>query len=192
MISMRQNTALFAALLMLLAACGGGGTTAEPTPEAMVTEARTRIRAQEDSLFNKMVFDRRGALELRSVYIAYAERFPTDTLVPEYLFRAASVSRSLGEPQESLKLYDRVIKNFPSWSKIADAYYLRAFTIDSDLGRKGEAKTAYEEVIQRFPDHKFAADAKQMIENLQYTDEELIERFKRMNAAGEKPGTAAR
>lgn len=192
MTAMLRNPIPFATLLVLLAACGGGTPATEPTPEAMVSEARTRIRTQEDSLFNKMVFDRRGALELRSVYLAYAERFPTDSLVPEYLFRAASVSRSLGEPEETLKLYDRVIKNFPKWSKIADAYYLRAFTIDSDLGRKGEARTAYEEVVQRFPDHKFAADAKQMIENLQYSDEELIERFKRMNASGEQAGTSAR
>lgn len=190
--TMRNHPVLFALLLALSAACGGGEAPPASPPEATVDEARTRIRAQEDTLFSKMVFDRRGALELRSVYLAFAERFPLDTLVPEYLFRAASVSRSLGEPEETLKLYDRVIKNFPSWSKIADAYYLRAFTIDSDLGRKGEAKTAYEEVIQRFPEHKFAADAKQMIENLQYTDEELIERFKRMNATGEVQGAASK
>ncbi len=188
---MRYTGTFLLFIALLFAACGEkAATQAEATPEALVAEARTRIRAQEDSLFNKMVFDRRGALELRSVYLAYAERFPTDSMAPEYLFRAASVSRSLGEPQETLGLYDRVIKNYPAWYRLADAYYLRAFTIDSDLGQKGEAKTAYEEVISRFPDHKFAADAKQMIENLQYTDEELIERFRKMNPPADEAGSA--
>lgn len=171
--------------LPLLFSCGGaadkaaaGGADSVATDAA---EAVRRIRAQEDSLFARPVFDRKGALRLYDVYLAFGQAFPHDTMVPEYLFRAASLSRSLGEPNKTLMLYDRVIADFPNWRRIPDAYYLRAFTIDSDLKKKGEAKTAYEEVIKRFPDHKFAADAKQMIENLQYTDEELIERFKRMN-----------
>jgi tetratricopeptide (TPR) repeat protein len=170
---------------VLFSACGGGssphgeeGTDSTATSSA---EAVRRIRSQEDSLFAKPIFDRAGALKLYDVYLAFAQTFPKDTMVPEYLFRAASVARSMNEPNKTLMLYDRVIADYPEWRRIADAYYLRAFTIDSDLKQKGEAKTAYEEVIKRFPDHKFAADAKQMIENMQYTDEELIERFRRMN-----------
>ena len=37
-------------------------------------------------------------------------------------------------------------------------------------------------MINRFPDHRFAADSKQMIENLKYTDEELMKKFEAMNA----------
>lgn len=167
-----------------LAGCGGNGDNAANTPAPTsdsAAQAVVRIRAQEDSLFAKPVFDRKGAIALYDVYLAFAKRFPQDTMAPEYVFRAASVSRTLGEPQRTLELYDRVIRDYPQWRRLPDAYYLRAFTIDSDLGKKGEARTAYEEVIARFPDHKFAADAKQMIVNLQYTDAELIERFKKMN-----------
>ena len=39
--------------------------------------------------------------------------------------------------------------------------------------------------IRDSPDHRFAKDARAMIDNLQYTDEELIERFKKMNAEAE-------
>ena len=84
-----------------------------------------------------------------------------------------------------MKVYDRIISNYPGWRRLADTYYLRAFTLDNDLDQKGDAKTAYEEVISRYPDHPFARDAKQMIENLQYTDEQLIEKFKKMNAEAE-------
>ena len=83
--------------------------------------------------------------------------------------------------EQSIALYDRVIKDFPSWRRLPDVLYLKAFTIDSELDRKGEAETAYREVIDRYPDHPFAKDARVMIENLQYTDEELIERFQAMN-----------
>ncbi len=172
-------------LAMLLVACGGDAAKAPTAPTGSTTppapEMSVRIRAMEDSLFAKTVFDRRGAQALLDVYKAYAKAFPNDSMAPEYLFRAAGMSKGLGGPQEAVQLYDRIIKEYPQWSRLADTYYLRAFTIDADLKQKGNAKTAYEEVIARFPDHRFAKDAKAMIQNLQYTDEELIERFRRMN-----------
>lgn len=183
-----NRIALFSAttaLVMLFASCGttsSDGTTKTADSSTVGTAAAVqRIRAQEDSLFNKSVFDRKGAIALKDVYLAFAKNNPLDTMAPEYLFRAAGVYRTLGEPQSTLDLYDRIIKDYPEWRRLADTYYLRAFTIDNDLQKKGEARTAYEEVISRYPEHKFAADAKQMIENLQYTDEQLIEKFKKMN-----------
>jgi TolA-binding protein len=101
-------------------------------------------------------------------------------MAPEILFRAAGLAKSMRDPEQSIFLYDRIITDYPSWYRLPDVYYLKAFTIDSDQDRKGEAKRAYEEVINRYPEHPFAKDAKAMIENLQYTDEELIQRFQQM------------
>jgi outer membrane protein assembly factor BamD (BamD/ComL family) len=184
-----MNKFFLLAPLMLLFACGQGdkaGTKTTASADSTNTaEAVKRIRAMEDSLFAKPVYDRKGAMALRDVYLVFAKTNPLDTMTPEYLFRCAGVHRTLGEPQETMKVYDRIISNYPGWRRLADTYYLRAFTLDNDLNQKGEAKTAYEEVINRFPDHPFARDAKQMIENLQYSDEELIEKFKKMNAEAE-------
>ena len=171
-------------LALLITACGGGATDAPRTDDPAklaAPEMGARIRAMEDTLFAKTVFDRRGAQALLDVYKAFAKADSTDSMAPEYLFRAAGMSKGLGQPQDAVQLYDRIIKEYPKWGRLADTYYLRAFTIDADLKEKGRAKTAYEEVIARFPDHRFAQDAKAMIQNLHYTDEELIERFRRMN-----------
>ncbi len=184
-----MNKFFLLAPLMLLFACGQGDKadtkTSASADSTNTMEAVKRIRAMEDSLFAKPVYDRKGAMALRDVYLVFAKTNPLDTMTPEYLFRCAGVHRTLGEPQETMKVYDRIISNYPGWRRLADTYYLRAFTLDNDLNQKGEAKTAYEEVINRFPDHPFAKDAKQMIENLQYSDEELIEKFKKMNAEAE-------
>jgi len=178
----------------ILASCGGEApkdtATAKDSAQVGVPDAVARIRAQEDSLFTKAVVDRRGALALQDVYLAFAKAYPLDTMAPEYIFRAAGVSRSLKEPQKALDLYERVIKDYPDWRRMPDAWYLRALTIDSDLGKKGEAQTAYEEVIKRFPGHKFAAEAEQMIKNLPYSDAELIDRFEKMNAEAAKAEAA--
>ncbi len=166
----------------LLAACGKKAETA--------TEITTRIQAMEDSVFSSMTFDKRRAQALLDVYKAYASAYPQDTLAPEYLFRAANVAKSMHDGEQSITIYDRVIKEYPSWRRLPDVFYLKAFTIDSELDRKGEAQTAYKEVISRYPDHPFAKDAKAMIENLQYTDEELIQRFQQMQGDSSAPATA--
>lgn len=179
--TMKYVLLLFAAVLLF--GCG----EKKETP----ADVQARIRAMEDSVFESLSFDERRALALIDVYKAYANGNPYDTLSAEYLFRAANVAKSMHNGEGAVALYDRIAKDFPNWRRLPDVMYLKAFTIDSELDRKGEAATAYREVIAKYPDHPFAKDAKAMIENLQYTDEELIQRFQRMQDSinGAKPDT---
>lgn len=174
---------LILALPLLLLACGGGSKEATPTK---AVDMMGRIAHMEDSLFNSGEHDVRSAQALLDVYKAYVAAFPVDSMAPEYLFRAAGVAKSMRDPRQSIALYNRIIADYPGWKRLADAFYLKAFTMDSDLDQKGEAKRAYEEVIDLFPDHAFARDARIMIENLQYTDEELIMKFKKMEEEREQ------
>ncbi len=179
-----MRSTLFTTVLALFVAACGGAAEADKSADPRTLPARemsARIRTMEDTLFAKDVFDRRGAQALLDVYKAFAKAFPTDSMAPEYLFRAAGMNKGLGQPEDAVVLYERIIKEHPQWARVADTYYMRAFTIDADLKEKGRAKAAYEEVIARFPDHRFARDSKAMIDNLKYTDEELIDRFRRMN-----------
>lgn len=177
---MKLNWIFTTAMVALLAACGGSDKgTAQ---DAKAEEAHVRIRAMEDSLYAKPGVDRKGAQALLDVYLLYARQNPLDSLTPEYLFRGAGLRSTLGDPQGGIELYDRIIRDYPAWRKLVDTYYLKAFTIDNGLHQRGEAEKAYQVVISKFPEHRFAQESKQMIENLKYTDEELIQRFERMNA----------
>lgn len=182
---MRSIPSILFVPLLALGACGEGtpvdtGTTkAEDVPEAV--QARQKIRAMEDSLSDVAVFDRRRLMGLRDVYTAYVQRFPLDSIAPDMLRKAAATSGDLGEHEKSVMLYDQLIKDYPQWPRTADACYFRAFEIENGLKKKGEAKTAYEEFIAKYPDNQFADDAKKMIEYLQYSDEELMEKFRKMN-----------
>jgi TolA-binding protein len=180
---MNAQHLLVAASLLLFASCGGGEApeaAKAPLPENV--DAQQRIRTMEDSLSTKAVFDRRRVMELRDVYLAYVQRFPLDSLSPDMLRKAASTTGDLGEHEKAIGLWDRLIKDYPSWARTPDAYYFRAFEIENGLGKKGEAKTAYEEFIAKYPDNQFADDAAKMIEYMRYTDEQLIELFKKKNA----------
>ncbi len=175
---------LLCAVLFIASCSSGDGDTAETTTSD-ADEMAARIRTMEDSLFDNLAFDRRNAQMLMDVYKAYVAAYPLDNRAPDYLFRAASVARAMKEPRQSIMLYDRIISDYQGWDRLADAFYLKAFTIDTELGHKGDAREAYQQVIFTFPDHPFAKDARVMIENLEYTDEELIQRFQQKEAEAE-------
>ncbi|MCL4281777.1 MAG: tetratricopeptide repeat protein [Flavobacteriales bacterium] len=179
---MRNVWMLFPLILVLLASGGCGGGSDQAAGNGSDTLSMARVRAMEDSLYARPGVDRKGAQALLDVYLMYAQVYPLDSMTPEYLFRGASLRSTLGDPKGGIALYDRIIRDFPHWRKIADTYYLKAFTIDNGLGQKGEAQSAYQTVIEKFPDHRFAKESALMIENLKYTDEELVARFQQMNA----------
>lgn len=167
-----------------LVACGGSSTTPEKPAEAaadMRTEAVRRVRNMEDSLSAQPVFDKRSMMAIRDVYLAFSERFPLDTLAPDMLRKAASTTGNLGDHKRAISLYDRLIKDYPSWPHTPDVYYFRASEIETGLGQKGEAKRAYEEFISKFPENEFADDARMAIEYMQYTPEQLMEIFRKKN-----------
>ena len=173
-----KQFAMLVALLLIVACSGEKVEKEDDAKDNGAAEMSAKIRAMEDSLFENLAFNKRNAQMLLDVYKAYAAAYPLDNGAPEYLFRAAGVARSMKDPQQSIALYDRIIRDYSNWERLPDTYYLKAFTIDTELKHKGNAKEAYQQVIYQFPDHPFAADAKAMIANLEYTDEELIARWK--------------
>ncbi|MBP6311037.1 MAG: tetratricopeptide repeat protein [Flavobacteriales bacterium] len=170
--------------LSLLLACGGGEEAKKDGVDPKAAEMVGRISTMEDTLFKSVTFDARSAQELLDVYKAFTKAYPMDENAPEYLFRAAGLcSKAMGDPVQGIKLYDRIIVDYPSWKRLPDTYYLKAFTIDTELKQKGEAQKAYQQVINLYPDHPFANDARQMMEYLLLTDEELIQKFESMEQA---------
>jgi TolA-binding protein len=178
--TMKLNLTIPLVLALITLGCDRSSPVDEKVSKAI--EMRSRIKGMEDSLFNASVFEQRNAQALLDVYKAYATALPLDSMAPEYLFRAAGVARSMKDPQQSVFLYDRITTDYPGWRKLPDTYYLKAFVIDADLGQKGEAQRAYTFVINNFPEHPFAEQARLAIANLNYSDEELIARFKAMEA----------
>jgi tetratricopeptide (TPR) repeat protein len=172
---------LIFSVIVLLAACSGGGTeTGDAKPGA--NEMAARIKAMEDSMSMHLAADMRSAQTLLDVYKAYVAAYPLDDRSPEFLFRAARVALVMRDPDQSLRLYDRILVDYPSWDQNVNVYFMKAFVYDDHLKHKGNAQEAYKQVINLFPEHQLANQARMAIDNLQYTDEELIERFQRMQA----------
>lgn len=107
----------------------------------------------------------------------YAGYFPTDPKAPEYLFKASDYALALGQPEKSIKILERIMKDYPSYNRMEDVMYNRADHLDFNLRDTTRAKEAYQEFITKYPQSDLVDDAQSRIENIGLSLEELADKF---------------
>ncbi len=143
------------------------------------TELASKIEDMAFKVYNDST--KRIDNEMAKEYIVaceeYASKFPTDTLAPVLLLKAAETSRNIRDYDTALKIYDQIINDFPTYEKAPQAMFLKAFTVDDNMGKKEEAKVIYENFLEKYPDDDFAESARFMLDNLYKSDAEIIKGF---------------
>jgi tetratricopeptide (TPR) repeat protein len=180
---------LFAALMVAMVAVACTNTDNETVKRAKSkAEQRQELAARIDSLENIMEEedllpeDETMGTLLKS-YIEYTEKYPADMeKTPEYLYKAAAVSRAVDLPVKAIKLYDKILSKYPNWEKAPEVAFLQAFTYDEDLKEAELAKESYEEVIEKYPGDLWAVQAEQRLATIEMSDEELLEFLKKKHA----------
>jgi len=117
--------------------------------------------------------------ELLKDYLEFTAKYPSDQeMTPEYLYKAAAISRAVNLPVKAIKLYDQVLTRYPNWKKAPEVAFLQAFTYDEDLNEPELAKECYEKVVEKFPGDLWAVQAEQRLESIGMSDEELLDFLK--------------
>lgn len=184
---MRQVIVILAAVT-ILAACSEDNGVKEKVKSNI--ELRQDMLAQIDSLESVMRDqdldpDSEVISELLRMYLKFAELFPGDkSKSPEYLYKAAGLSRSVDLPAKAIKLYDQILNRYPNWEKAPETAFQIAFTYDEDLEKMDLAKEAYRDVIVDFPGDHWAVQAEQRLAIIDLSEEELIEFLKEKSAEG--------
>ncbi len=124
--------------------------------------------------------------ETAEMYVASIEKFASsfsdhEKAVP-MLLKAGEMSRNLGNFDQALNIYNRIINDFSSHEKAAQAMFLKGFTLDDNLGKKEEAKGIYEAFLEKHPNNEFAESARFMIQNLYKSNAEIIESFEKSDS----------
>ncbi len=107
---------------------------------------------------------------------AYALLQPNEAQAAQLLYQAGEVAGAAGDYAQTLQLYERLNKHFPTFEKNAQVLFMRAFTHD-EMGQLEEARQLYEAFLAQYPDHEFAKDAKVLLKNLGKSAEEIIQSF---------------
>ncbi|MBI9036736.1 MAG: tetratricopeptide repeat protein [Bacteroidales bacterium] len=161
-----KKLAFLSVISVLLFACSS-------SPE---NEAKSKINELESNLFSSedMVLNRKQASELVNAYIDYADKFPDDTLSPEYIFKAADICMNILNPSKAIWFFDRIIREYPDYRKVPESMFLKAYVYDNNMQSYDLARKLYTEFIEKYPDNEFADDARVSIQNLGKTPEEII------------------
>lgn len=106
-----------------------------------------------------------GALRL---YIEFSNRFPQDTMTPEFLFRASDIAQGIGDYQQAADLLEKIIDQYPGYNKYADACFTAALVYDDHLEKVNfgadRAIQLYNYVIEKYPNTYYAESAKTLKE----------------------------
>lgn len=171
----------------ILAACTGGENEVELRAKSKA-EQKQEMTMRIDSLEAVMEAENLMAEDgtmgaLLKDYIQFTEQYPADMeKTPEYLYKAAAISRAVDLPVKAIKLYDKVLAKYPNWEKAPEVAFLQAFTYDEDLNESELAKEAYEKVIEKYPGDLWAVQAEQRLATISMSDEELLEFLKKKQA----------
>ena len=126
--------------------------------------------------------DNKATSELLRSYLSYAKVFVGDKEhTPKFLYKAAALSRAVGLPVKAIKLYERILTDYPTWEKAPETAFLLAYTYDDDLKEPQRAREAYEEVVEKYQGDHWALQAQERLKTVDMTDEELIREFNKRN-----------
>ncbi len=178
---------VFVILSMLLLACEQSNKDSEQEKESAEVNKQqeevmlSKIKQHEKKLHESKELNRSKANEMILLYLNYASEYDNDSLVPEYLFRAAELAMNVERPYDAVAYLQRIDKNYPDFDKMSWVVYLTGFIYDSMLEKDETAKKYYTRFLDKWPDHPRAEEVEILISYLNMSDEELIKSFEKSN-----------
>ena len=178
----------FAVLTAVLISCGSSEEKKEVEQAVKSnTEEHQEMLSYIDSLEDVVYVDTfkvsdQATAKLLQAYLKFSRKFVGDQeKTPEYLYKAAALSRANELPVKATKLYEQVLTDYPNYQRNPEIAFLIAFTYDDEIKQKDEAKTAYQKVIDDYPGDKWAEQASERLKTIDMSDEELIDYFMKKN-----------
>ncbi|MCW3083044.1 MAG: hypothetical protein JWP12_410 [Bacteroidetes bacterium] len=139
------------------------------------------VKKYEADMHKSMTLDPDLAVLGIKAYDDFVSHFPTDSLAPDFLFKAAEVSTAIKQYPQALMYYQTITTQYPTFKLAPESLYMQAFLMDNFLNEDDKAKPVYEQVIAKYPTLPYANDAKAAINNLGKSDEQLIKEFEAKN-----------
>src|SRR5690554_6548088 len=132
---MNKLTYLFAMILgTLMISCGSAEEESVKKDLISNVQDSKRLMAKIDSL-EKIVYNENADLntvptaELMGAYNEYTQKFVGDKArTPEYLYKSAAISRAVNLPVKAIKLYDKILTDYPGFERNPEVAFLMAFT----------------------------------------------------------------
>ena len=140
--------------------------------------AKDYFKSAEENLKNDKV------QEAIADYESYLKENPDSANAPEALVKMAAIYQNKmlknipGDEslEKSVKLYRQVFDDYPNSLQAPSALFMSAFILANELQKYHPAEMGYRLFLQKFPDHELANSAREELNNLGLTPEEILKR----------------
>lgn len=164
-----RNFFLFLAFICVFSSC----VNEQKKALDRVLELEAQLMQVEDASSNTDL-----AKEVLVAYDEFMKAYPDAGNNPEILFKSGEVWKGLGAHLKSAKAFYQVHTKFPASDLAPLALFQQAHCFEA-LEQRLTAKKTYEEFMERYPNHPYIEQANGMIQNLHFSDEELIKQFQK-------------
>ncbi len=157
------------------------GCSSENT-EAVKKAKRDTIAMLQDSLRAHVKPDslRRYAAKITNHLKAYIQKYPKDTIKPEYMYTLANYHFNyLKNPKKALDGLKQLRKEHPDHEKAPFALFTQGFMYQK-LDQQDLAREKYETFLEKYPDHELTQDVKLSLEGLGMSTKEQLEQAEKM------------
>ena len=188
-----ENTAKLASALLDLGQADPGNILAKAYLEKYPNQEYTELISKKKSIDidnidtfllkkAKMIFEnpdqfginRKNAQKYVDACESYVLAYPKKDNAPEYLYKAAEMSRTLKTYGKCLNIYDWILTKYPTYSKAPTTMFLKGFMLENELGDKPTAKTVYQDFLKTYPDSDLKDDVQFLLENIDKSEEEIM------------------
>jgi outer membrane protein assembly factor BamD (BamD/ComL family) len=149
-------TLLFVVFGTTLVQCSNQPTRDELYQRAQQLETELKERAEQaESPDDQPMLQ--TARELAQTQHKFGITFKSDSLAPEYLFKASMIySEMLGEPQQAIDLLNTLQRRYPDHDRAEKSLFLVGFTYAEKMKDFDRAKLAYTKFLERYPESELA------------------------------------
>ena len=94
------------------------------TPLTEQQKLEYEISKLEEKLHNEIEPDKEKAIAMIDKYLDYTEKYPDDSLSPEYLFKAAEIAMNFSQPHNAIRYLTQIEDNYLKYPKYPTAIFL--------------------------------------------------------------------
>jgi len=136
------------------------------------------LKSAEENLKNNK------ALEAVSDYESFVKEYPNDEKAPEALTKLASIYQNKmiqtlsakASLEKAANTYRQVFDKFPNSSQAPTSLFMSAFILANELQKYHAAEVTYQLFLQKFPNHELATSAREELNNLGLSPEQILKK----------------
>jgi TolA-binding protein len=122
-------------------------------------------------------------------YQSVLNNFPESPEAPEALFQIATLYQNkmvsniseIESYQKAANTFREVFNKYPNDKKAPMALFLSGFILANDLRNYEAATSTYNLFLQKYPDHELAASAKEELDNMGLSPDEILHKKTQKN-----------